>query len=84
MSFCDRCVRLLLAAILAPLLMSVSVAAAEPPATQYLLFQTLIGGPDPQSGVYHRGLSTPDVLQEPTHEMRLPFTTMVPRSTTLR
>ena len=67
MSFCDRCVRLLLAAILAPLLMSVSVAAAEPPATQYLLFQTLIGGPDPQSGVYHRGLSTPDVLQMVRH-----------------
>ena len=28
--------------------------------------------------------STPDVLHAPTHEMRLPFTTTVPRSITCR
>ena len=56
------CVRLLLAAILLPIFMSVSSVAAEPPWAQYLLFQSLIGGPDP-NGSYRRNLFTPEVLQ---------------------
>jgi len=56
-----RCLYLLLAGILGPILPSMSKAAAVQPAAQYLLFQIFIGGPEP-TGIYRRGLPKEGML----------------------
>src|SRR5437868_12989334 len=57
-----RCWPLVLALVLVPASISLS-AAAEPPSPQYLLFQIFLGGPDPRTGVFHRGTSKNDMLR---------------------
>ena len=51
--------------LLAPLLVSISLmadrASAEQPAPQYLIFQIFIGTAEPASGVYHSGMSKPEI-----------------------
>jgi hypothetical protein len=56
-----------LALILGSILISLSGAAAEPSAPQYLLFQVFLGGPEPRSGIYHRGRSKDDMLRIARH-----------------
>lgn len=57
-----RCLYLLLAVVLVPIFPSMSRAAAVQPAAQYLLFQIFIGGPEPQTGIYRRGLPKEGML----------------------
>ncbi len=62
MSFPRPCLLLLLALALMPGLTSLG-AAAEPAASQYLLFELFLGAPDIQSGVFHRQRSKDDMLR---------------------
>jgi hypothetical protein len=57
-----RCLYLLFAVILVPIFPSTSWAAAAHSTVQYLLFQIFTGGPEPQSGIYRRGLPKEGML----------------------
>src|SRR6266481_6607462 len=69
--FHKNCLRfrltLILALILGPVSISLSGAATDPSAPQYLLFQIFLGGPEPRSGIYHRGRSKDDMLRIARH-----------------
>jgi hypothetical protein len=68
MSFRQWCVRALSAVVLVPILTSISMAATEPTATQYLLFQIFVGAAEPPgSGVYHRYLPKHELLRIARH-----------------
>src|SRR3984893_3674574 len=67
MPFPHGCALRLLAPVLAVMSILASAVAADPPTTQYLLFQMATGGPDPSSGAYHRASSKADFLRTARH-----------------
>ena len=52
-----------LALVLVFPLLSLRGVAGELPVPQYLLFQIFLGGPDPESGVFHKNMSKDHMLQ---------------------
>jgi len=67
MPFPHGCALRLLAPVLAVMSILASAVAADPPTTQYLLFQMATGGPEPSSGAYHRASSKADFLRTARH-----------------